>query len=143
MLRAGNERNNLILEASVRMSLVRKEITLEGQTFYRIHDMKLDRERSSAFALSWTIMHRIDENSPLYGKVAADLAAEEATLSVAISGLDETLNDTVHARNSYEPEQILFGSHFADILFERSTGRWAVDFTKFHDVEPDNSRRPK
>jgi inward rectifier potassium channel len=140
MLRAGNERNNLILEASVRMSLIRKEKTLEGEVFYRVYDLKLDRERSSAFALSWTVMHRIDESSPLHGKRPADLVADESTLSVAISGLDETLNDTVHARNSYEPEDIVFGSHFVDILFERETGRWSVDFTKFHDVEADEMR---
>lgn len=140
MLRAGNERNNLILEASVSMSLIKKERTTEGETFYRVYDLKLDRERSSAFALSWTVMHRIDENSPFFGKAADDLAAEEATLNVAISGVDETLNDTVHARTSYEPEHMIFGSHFVDILFERESGRWNVDFRKFHDVRPDVPR---
>ena len=138
MIRAGNERNNLILEASVRMSLIRKERTKEGETFYRVYDLKLDRERSSAFAMSWTVMHKIDDGSPLFGKTAADLAIEEATLNVAISGQDETLNDTVHARQSYEPENVVFGSHFADILFERESGKWSVDFTKFHDVKPDS-----
>jgi len=138
MVRAGNERNNLILEASVRMSLIRKERTKEGETFYRVHDLKLERERSSAFAMSWTVMHKIDGNSPLFGKTASDLLIEEATLNVAISGQDETLNDTVHARKSYEPEDILFGSRFADILFERESGKWNVDFTKFHDVKPDS-----
>lgn len=137
MLRAGNERNNLILEATVHMSLIRKERTKEGETFYRVYDLKLDRERSSAFALSWTVMHRIDENSPFFGKTNNDLLQEEATLNVAISGLDETLNDTVHARQTYNPEDIIFGSHFADILFERESGRWSIDFGKFHDVMPD------
>jgi inward rectifier potassium channel len=138
MVRAGNERNNLILEASVRMSLIRKERTKEGETFYRVHDLKLERERSSAFAMSWTVMHKIDDNSPLFGKSVSDLLIDEVTLNVAISGQDETLNDTVHARKSYEPEDILFGSHFADILFERESGKWSVDFTKFHDVKPDS-----
>jgi len=137
MIRAGNERNNLILEASVRFTLVRKERTKEGETFYRVYDLKLDRERSSAFAMSWTIMHKIDETSPLFGKSPADLEIEEALLHVAISGQDETLNDTVHARQTYDPENIIFDSHFADILFERESGKWSVDFTKFHDVKPD------
>jgi inward rectifier potassium channel len=137
MIRAGNERNNLILEASVRMSLIRKELTKEGETFYRVYDLKLDRDRSSAFAMSWSIMHRIDEASPLFGKSAEDLVADEVSLHVAISGHDETLNDTVHARRGYEPEDIMLDSHFADILFERETGKWSVDFTKFHDIKPD------
>jgi len=139
MLRAGNERNNLILEAAVRMTLIRKETTLEGETFYRVYELKLDRDRSSAFALSWTIMHKIDQHSPLHGKSAADLAGEEAILHVAISGQDETLNDMVHARKAYEPSQIIFGSRFADILFERGSGQWSIDFGKFHDIKPDAS----
>lgn len=140
MVRAGNERNNLILEASVRMTLIRREITLEGESFYRVYDLKLDRERSSAFAMSWTIMHKIDDSSPLFGKTIEDLDSAEAVLYVAISGQDETLNDTVYARQAYEPKHIMLGSHFADILFEREGGEWGVDYTKFHDVKPDSIR---
>ena len=140
MIRAGNERNNLILEASARITLIRKERIKEGETFYRVYDLKLNRDRNSAFAMSWTIMHKIDESSPLFGKSPGDLVMEEAMLHVAISGQDETLNDTVHARQTYEPENIIFDNHFADILFERETGKWSVDFTKFHDVKPDGQR---
>jgi inward rectifier potassium channel len=137
MVRAGNERNNLILEASVRITMIRKERTLEGETFYRVYDLKLDRERSSAFALSWTVLHKIDETSPLHGRTYEDLVLDEVIFHVAISGQDETLNDTVYARQSYEPDDVIFGSHFADILFERESGKWALDFTKFHDVKAD------
>lgn len=139
MLRAGNERNNLILEASVRASLVKKEQTREGETFYRVHDLKLDRDRTSAFALSWTVMHKIDESSPLFGKTQDDLIAAEAQINIAISGLDETLNDMVHARHDYEAEQVVFGCRFVDILFEQSNSVWAVDFSKFHDVKSDGT----
>src|SRR5471032_3029995 len=73
MLRTGNERSNLILEASVRASLVRREITREGQLFTRFYDLKLEREQTGVFALSWTIMHPITESSPLFGKTRQDL----------------------------------------------------------------------
>ena len=138
MVRVANERNNLILEASVRLTLVRRERTLEGDVFYRVYDLKLERERSSAFALSWTVMHRIDETSPLHNKTREDLLLDDAELYVAISGQDETLNDTVSARTLYQPDDILFGSRYADILFERESGNWAVDFSKFHNVKPDH-----
>ncbi|HEX7644924.1 MAG TPA: ion channel [Burkholderiaceae bacterium] len=137
MVRVANERNNMILEASVRVTLIRRERTLEGELFYRVYDLKLDRDRSSAFALSWTIMHRIDETSPLHNKTAEDLVLDDAVFHVAITGQDETLNDTVHARELYEPDDIVFGSHYADILFEPETGKWAIDFSKFHDVAND------
>jgi inward rectifier potassium channel len=138
MLRAANERNNLILEATVRATIVKKEITQEGETFYRVYDLNLERERTSAFVLSWTVMHKIDESSPLFGATQAELIAAEARVNIAISGLDETLNDIVHARRNYEPEQLKFGYRFVDILFEQSNSVWAVDFSKFHDVKPDS-----
>ncbi len=140
MLRAGNERANLILEASVRASLVRRETTLEGQVFTRFYDLKLEREQTSVFALSWTIMHPIDQSSPLYGKTRQDLHEAVATLTVAISGTDDTLNDFVHARQSYAAEHIYFGHHFADIMSDKLEGNVRIlDFSKFHDIHPDGS----
>jgi inward rectifier potassium channel len=133
MLRAGNERSNLILEASVRASLVRRETTLEGQVFTRFYDLRLERDQTSVFALSWTVMHSIDESSPLYGKTQQDLRDAVATLTVAISGTDDTLNDFVHARQSYAAEHIYFGYHFADILTDKLEGNVRIlDFSKFH-----------
>jgi inward rectifier potassium channel len=141
MLRAGNERANLILEASVRASLVRRETTLEGQVFTRFYDLQLEREQSGVFALTWTILHKIDESSPLFGKTQQDLQNEGTTLAVAISGTDDTLNDFVHARQTYAAEHIHYNHHFADILSDKIEGNVRVlDYSKFHDIYPDGSR---
>jgi len=141
MLRAGNERANLILEASVRASLVRRETTLEGQVFTRFYDLQLEREHSGVFALTWTILHKIDETSPLFGKTQQDLLNEGTTLAVAISGTDDTLNDFVHARQTYAAEHIFYGHHFADIMSDKMDGNVRVlDYSKFHDIYPDGSR---
>lgn len=141
MLRAGNERANLILEASVRASLVRRETTLEGQVFTRFYDLKLEREQSAVFALSWTILHQIDESSPLFGKTQQDLQNEGTTLAVTVSGIDDTLNDFVHGRQTYAADHIFFNHHFADILSDKMEGNVRVlDYSKFHDIYPDGSR---
>ncbi|WP_373987401.1 ion channel [Duganella sp. BuS-21] len=140
MLRAGNERANLILEASARASLVRRETTLEGQVFTRFYDLKLEREENSVFALSWTILHQIDESSPLFGKTQQNLIDEGTTLAVGISGTDDTLNDFVHARQTYSAEHIFFNHHFADIMSDKLEGNVRIlDFSKFHDIYPDGS----
>jgi inward rectifier potassium channel len=140
MLRAGNERNNLILEASVHASMVRTEQTLEGVQFNRIYDLRLERQRTSVFALSWTIMHKIDEQSPLYDKTSQQILDGKVNLTVAISGIDDTLNDTVHARRSYQPEQFKFGYRFVDIISFQDGGPPLMDFGKFHQVVPDDVR---
>lgn len=140
MLRVGNERANLILDASVRASLVRRETTLEGQIFTRFYDLKLEREHSGIFALTWTVMHRIDESSPLAGKSQQDLQAEGTTLVVAISGTDDTLNDYVNARQTYAAEHIYFNHHFADIMSDKMEGNVRIlDYSKFHDIYPDGT----
>ncbi|RFP19067.1 MULTISPECIES: ion channel [unclassified Duganella] len=140
MLRTGNERGNLILEASVRATLIRREMTLEGQIFTRFYDLQLERERSGVFALTWTILHKIDESSPFWGKSQEDLQKEGATLSVAVSGTDDTLNDFVHARQTYAAEHIFFNHHFADIMSDKQDGNVRIlDYSKFHDIYPDGT----
>ncbi len=139
MFRTGNERNNLILEASVRAAIVRRERTQEGQEFTRFHELKLERDNTSVFALSWTIMHKIDPDSPLHGKSPEQLIEDDAYLTVSISGTDDTLNDFVHARHNYGPEDIHYGSRFVDILSGRVDDVRIIDFGLFHDIVPDQS----
>ncbi|MBI3229695.1 MAG: hypothetical protein HYZ45_05810, partial [Burkholderiales bacterium] len=143
MLRAANERNNMILEASVHMTFVRSELTKEGTTFNRFYELKLERERTGVFALSWTIMHKIDHNSPLYGLSAVDLVAQDAGISISMSGQDDTLSDTVHARHSYAAHEILFGQRFVDIITATPHSNEVImDFTKFHDTVEDGIAAP-
>src|SRR5262245_25160903 len=77
MFRLGNERASQIVEAQVRVVLVRTERTLEGVTFYRMHDLVLERDRTPAISRSWLVMHRIDEASPLYGATPETLERDE------------------------------------------------------------------
>ena len=136
MLRVANERRNSIVEASANLTLSKAETTLEGSSFRRFYDLKLERQRSSLFALSWTIMHRIDESSPLYGVDAAALAAQDMRLLVSITGIEESLAATVHARYTYTHAQILFDQRFVDIFSAQPDGRTHMDMAHFHDVEP-------
>ncbi len=137
MFRTGNERNNLILEASVRAAIVRRERTQEGQEFTRFYELELERDNTSVFALSWTVMHQVLESSPLYGKTPEQMLADGASLSVSISGTDDTLNDFVHSRHVYGPEDIHYGYRFVDILSQRDGELRVLDFGKFHDIVPD------
>jgi inward rectifier potassium channel len=136
MLRAANERGNSIVEASANLAFSRIETTLEGYSFRRFYDLKLERSRSSLFALSWTMMHRIDESSPLHGLDSAALALQKARLQISITGIEESLAATVHARYDYADDAILFGQRFADVVQTGADGRVYVDLLRFHDVVP-------
>lgn len=134
MLRVANQRRNQILEASANLSFVRDETTAEGQTFRRFYDLLLVRSRSPAFAMTWTIMHTIDANSPLHGMSQEGLRDCTANLAVTITGLDETIAQPVHARHDYKTSEILLGHRFVDLLVTGPNGDPQVDLRKIHEV---------
>jgi len=136
MLRVANQRHSYILEASASVVLIRDEETKDGHSLTRFHDLKLERARSPMFALSWQIMHRIDESSPLHGVTAQAIRDGDMRLAVTLSGVDEVFAAGITARHVYAHEDILFGRRFKDIFEEGEHPRHVyVDLTRFHDIE--------
>ncbi len=136
MFRMANERANQIVEAQLHAVLVRNEQTAEGDTVRRVHDLALRRSRSALFALTWTAIHPVTPQSPLFGEDAESMAEKEADIIVSLTGYDETLAQTVHARHAYGPEQVVWGVRFRDILVRLPNGIRAIDYRRFHDVAP-------
>jgi inward rectifier potassium channel len=81
-------------------------------------------------------MHTIDTASPLWNATASSLAAEGAEIVVTVSGLDETISRTVHARTSYLAHEVLWDRRFADVFTQTEDGRLAIDYRRFHDTRP-------
>src|SRR6476620_10139052 len=122
MFRTANERRNSIVEAQLWATLIRNEITAEGQFMRRLHDLQLVRSRSPIFALTWTVMHPINEMSPLYGLTPEKLAEQETEILVTMTGLDETVSQMIHARHSFVAREILWNMRFVDIFSRSSDG---------------------
>ena len=133
MFRMANARGNQIVEARLKLTLIRSETTAEGQSVRRLHDLRLLRSEHAAFALTWTAIHPIDAASPLRGADAESLRASMADFVVSLTGIDEGLSQTIHARHGYRPEDLRFGVRFADILTDVQ-GESRIDYTRFHDV---------
>jgi len=136
MFRTANQRRNSILEAQMRVYLMRDEITAEGQFMRRIYDLKLVRQQTPGFALTWSVMHVIDESSPLYGMTPESLSQTNSLLMISLTGIDETVAQVVHARHSYAANDILWNSRFVDILHHAADGHRYIDYNQFHDVLP-------
>jgi inward rectifier potassium channel len=134
-IRLANERVSQILEADVAVSLLRYERTAEGTTMRRFYDLTLLRSHTPVFALSFTILHTIDQRSPLYGLTSADLVGSRSELLVTVTGLEEMTSQTVHARHAYQPDEILFGRRYRDIFTSDAQGVF-IDYAPFHDTEP-------
>jgi len=136
MFRAANKRGNQILEAQLQATLLRDEITAEGEFIRRFYDLNLVRSRTAFFALSWTAMHPIDETSPLYGATTDSLEEEEAIITVSLTGLDETVSQPIHARYTYTAQDLLWHMRFVDVVKWTPDGQRYIDYTYFHDVMP-------
>jgi inward rectifier potassium channel len=141
LVRMANERGNQIAEAQAHLVLLRTERTPEGEEIRRAHDLHLRRSHSAFFAFTWLVVHAITPDSPLHGETAESLKAKDIDLVASMTGLDETLSQSVHARHAWTPDQILWGHRFADVLVSLPDGRRAIDYRRFHLVEPDGSAR--
>ena len=136
MFRTANQRGNSILDAEIKLSMARQQTSREGIVMRRFEEMKPARQRSSLFALSWTIMHRIDRSSPLYGITPQMMVEQQIEVIAMLSGVDETLAERVYARHAYGASDIVWNRRFVDVLSLTPQGRRLVDLTRFHDADP-------
>lgn len=136
MFRTANKRQNQILEAQMQVGLVRDEITAEGEFMRRVHNLQLVRSQNPVFFLTWTVMHPIDEYSPLYGATPDSLATAETMFIVTLTGIDETVSQTIHARHTYIAQDIMWDMRFVDIVKKTANGQRYIDYSRFHDVIP-------
>jgi inward rectifier potassium channel len=136
IFRAANERQNVVQDASARLRMLRDDVTEEGFRIRRIADLPLLRSEHPMFALGWTIMHVIDEASPLSFETAESLARSRAVFVLSLSGTDENTGQTLMARAEYPCADIRWNSTFLDILEEAPDGSLHVDYGRFHDTEP-------
>jgi len=135
-IRMVNGRSNQILQADVELTLLKSELSVEGVTMRRFNALKLERAHTPVFALSFTLMHVIDEASPFHEQTSEALREAGAELLVTVTGLDETMSQTIHARHSYVVDELIFGYRHADIFGYLPDGRVAIDLRAFDQIVP-------
>ena len=132
--RIANRRRTQLNELSAKVVFARFD---SGPAARRRHfdDLALERSRVAFFPLSWTLVHPIDERSPLFGLTREDLLASDAEFLILLTGVDETFSQTVHARSSYHAEEVVWNARFADI-FDRGEagGPLSIDVGRIHEL---------
>lgn len=141
MFRIGNRRANAIVDAQLHVVLALTRITPEGETFFKLHDLPLVRQRMGAMRRGWVAMHVIDEASPLHGMDAAALEKHEAEVEVSLTGLDDVMMQTVYSNHVYTDKQIRFGHRFADTMRTLPGGDLVLDLRQFDVIVPDGVPR--
>ncbi|HWJ36384.1 MAG TPA: ion channel [Steroidobacteraceae bacterium] len=135
LIRAANLRQNVVQDASAQLRMLRDEVTEENFRIRRVIDLPLLRSQHPMFVLGWTIMHVIDDASPLKSETAESLQESRAAFVFSLSGTDETTGQVLMARAEYSHADIRWSATFRDILEKSEDGTLHLDYGKFHDVE--------
>ncbi len=144
MFRAANSRQDIIIDATATLGFLINEISHEGTRIRRIYDLKLVRERHPMFALSWTIMHVIDEESPLYQKDADYLAEHKASFILSVSGTSELTYQQVSHRHVFDHDTVRWGYMYKDFMYTDADELDHVDFSRLSEItELEPQDRPK
>jgi inward rectifier potassium channel len=136
IFRAANQRRNFIVEAQAKVYLSRDEVTQEGSPMRRVYDLKLIREVNPAFSLSWNVMHPIDIHSPFYGVTPEEWRRSDPQIIVNLSGLDQTVSDSVLMRHTYHKNDLLWDHVLEDLIHILPNGDRYIDYSTFDNVLP-------
>ncbi len=132
--RIANARKNQLIDVEIQTILSLKE-QIDGRVVKRFHELKLERKQVNFFALSWTVVHPIDSESPLVGLKKSDLIDSDAEFLILLKAFDDTFSQSVHTRFSYKFNEVVWGARFKNIFIDDTPGITAIDLEKLSDIE--------
>lgn len=133
-LRIANRRGTSLLDASARVHVLMDEVSAEGHRMRRNHELALERSSMPVFLLAWTLIHRLDESSPLFGLNPENAGERAVGIIVSFTGVDDTMLQTVHARQMYSVEDLRFGARFADMIDASNAGLLVIDHERMDEL---------
>jgi inward rectifier potassium channel len=143
--RVANARSNELIEVSAKVMLSRFE-DVDGVRTRRFYPLALERDSVVFLPLTWTVVHPIDEASPLHGETAESLRASQAEVLVLLKAFDEIFSTIVQTRTSYTADEVAWGARFANAFMLTAADKFAdssrggkkvsVDMKLFDKIEP-------
>lgn len=132
MFRLVNVRRNMLIDLDIEIMFSYNEI-VDGKALRRFYPLKLERRKVSVLTLNWTVVHPLDTNSPLVDMTQGDLENSEAGFTILLRAFDDTFSQTVHARTSYQYDDIVWGAKFKPIFNREADGGIVLDVSKIND----------
>jgi len=141
MLLVANGRPGVLTSATAKLNVLLSETAADGRLLRRAQELRVERAHMPLFPLSWTLMHVLDEKSPLYGYDAARVLEAEARIFVTLEAHDPMLATSVHDIRTYRPEAIRFGVRYRYPVTFGHDGTPALNLTTIGALEPDVGER--
>jgi len=135
MFRIAPYKNNLLSEAEAKVNLA-MQLEENGKMVNRFFNLDLEISKINALALSWTIVHPINEKSPLYNLSYTDMANAKIEALVFVKAFDEVFSNTVVQRFSYIASEVIWGAKFKMMYHaDEKKGATVLDLNKLNDHE--------
>jgi inward rectifier potassium channel len=139
MFRFVNRRSNQLIEVEATVSLS----YLDGESgTRRFVTLTLERTKINLFPTSWTVVHPIDEASPLFGMSHEDLRQAQAEFIVLIKAFDDTFAQTIYQRTSYLAEEVCWGARFRPMAAVAPDGVMEMDVNQLDGMEAASGVEP-
>lgn len=130
MFRIANKKQYELIEVEANIVISFINQTNGKREFERLN---LEVSRINFLALSWTIVHPIDTNSPVYGWSEEDFAKNGAEVIILIKGINDTFSQSVYSRKSYKAHELIFGGKFKPLPTDQSKkGKISISVTDIH-----------
>ncbi len=134
MFRMANARKHALIEVEVQVGV--SWVQGEGESVRRrFQELTLERKSINFFALTWTVVHPIDDQSPLAGMGYDELMKADAEFFIWIKAYDDSFNQTVHARFSYKSAEVIWGAKFIRAFTQAENGITYVDLHRISEHE--------
>jgi inward rectifier potassium channel len=134
MFRFASKSHSELLDAEVNVIMTRI-VNDDGKEIRKFYPLELERNKITMLSMSWTIVHPIDEKSPMKDLTYADLEKSDAEFLVFFKAFDDTFADTVRSRTSFRYDQVVYGAKFSTIIGTGNDGSPQLDFAGISNFE--------
>ena len=134
MFRLANLRRNTLIDLKIEVIFSYNE-DVNGKIMRRFYQLDLERTQVSILTLNWTVVHPLDDKSPLKDMTPEDLERTEATFAVLLKAFDDTFAQNVHSRTSYQHHQLVWGARFVPAFDRDEDGRIVLDLSKISEYK--------
>ena len=133
MFRFSNAKNNLLIDVEVQV-LMTMHMDLRGKEVRKFFELNLERKQINMLAMSWTVVHPIDERSPLRDLTEKDLLESNPEFLVFVNAVNDTNSQLVHTRTSYKQNEIVWDAKFTSI-YKKEKNKTIVHIDKLSDYK--------
>jgi inward rectifier potassium channel len=136
-IKLANERDNVLLEVTAKMILTMDKILPSGEIEKNYYQLPLEIDRIELLPYTWTLVHKIDEESPFWGKSQAEISQAHPEFLVLIKGFDETFSQHVHTKQSFITSDMKWNQSFSKIFAPNEEGMIEFDINHINNIKAD------